>query len=139
MIVRLYELEVFSVERFQIKKFPASASFLEAVSLSFLKYFAIDIAFCGIGFGKNLCRISNNNGIGWDIEIYIGVRGYQYIVSNDYSSYDYRIGSYPDLIANDGNTRFKTAVLLSYGNALCNIAVFPDLRLRIDNEAAPMP
>lgn len=68
-------------------------------------------------------RISKHYGMGRNIYIYITIWSYKDIITNGYISYDSRINTNPNSIANCWTTFSRTPIRLSYNNTFVNVTI----------------
>lgn len=77
-------------------------------------------------------RIAKYHRMRGNIYIYITIWCYQHIIANGYISYDSRIDTYPNSIANCWTTFSRTSIRLSYNNTFMYITIATYLGSTID-------
>ena len=74
---------------------------------------------------NDLSRISQNHRMSGNVEIHIGPRPDQGVISDENSPYYNRMGSNPDAISDDRNARFAASISLSDGYTMAMLTLSP--------------
>lgn len=88
---------------------------------------------------NDLAGIADDDAVARDIEVDIGVWSNQHIVANRHFTDDNGIGADPNLVPNRRRPFTLAAVFTPDRHAGCNIAVFSDLRIRVNDDRSVVP
>ena len=94
---------------------------------------------CVEAIGDNFAGIADDNAVARDIEIDIRIWCNQHIVANRYFSDDNGIGADPNFVPNRWCPFTLAAVFPPDRHPGCNIAVFSDLRFRVNDDRSVVP